>query len=342
MVKILRPSRARVMSTEKSVRRPVGGSLTVGWLVWEGINKFWEHVIFSWLVDRFKEEPSLLTFVRWTIDHPFWFLLILAGVYLAIVAARTMLSGEEEQNGEATPAPQEPVLVNATASVSGAASRQNVVQGLRDNTGEIQVGDHYHFLAPPPSSLPDPILHIEPETGMIECDGGVRGNFTVRVVSTGIVDLTNIRIYLDMFFAQRTSEGITVKKVGPNFVGPTQTFDCLTRNMPVDVPIRFANLVPIIHEVGERSGMSGIPSMSGVRICVDARRKDDGKDFSFVGAYLMIPSGDLLLPPTQEPSIAGILRLIDVMPHLQTKANWGSVATHLHTNPDGSVSSWYE
>src|ERR1017187_8442685 len=95
---MVKPSHARIASAESALRLPVGGGLGTGWVVWEGINKLWEHILLSWICDRLRDREGLVDFLKWTVAHPFWFLFALVVGYLAIVALKAMFGGTPESD----------------------------------------------------------------------------------------------------------------------------------------------------------------------------------------------------------------------------------------------------
>ncbi|MGO9256300.1 MAG: hypothetical protein ACLQU1_08375 [Bryobacteraceae bacterium] len=267
--------------------------------------------------------------------------IIVATIFIVVGAAelrrRGRQHGHEDGGSGDLPAP----LHNAV-DTSGVNAQVRVAQGFRDNTGTIRVGDETHNYYQAPSVVShEPVLQVEPETGMVMCANGVPGDFDLNVVSTGLPDVTHVRIFLDLVFAQQMPNEITVRKVGPIFTVPNQIIDRLSKNIPHPVPIRFANLVPIVQEVSGRSLSRGIPSIQGVRILLEFRRIEDGKDFSSIHAYGMDPSGMALMAPIEETAFPGILRFTEVMPYLQTKQNWGSVPRIISGGP-GGLTSRYE
>jgi hypothetical protein len=72
-------------------------------MVWEGLARFFEHFILSWISERLQEQGAAVEFLKWTIDHPFLFLAALAVLYLAFVCLKAMFGGEHEEHKD-TPA----------------------------------------------------------------------------------------------------------------------------------------------------------------------------------------------------------------------------------------------
>jgi hypothetical protein len=99
----VRPTRARILAAERS-SRPLGLALVIGDLMWEGANKLGEHIVLTWIADRLQEEVGLVNAIKWTVDHPIWFLLILAFVaYPAFVCLRVVFgtkTNEEEREDQ--------------------------------------------------------------------------------------------------------------------------------------------------------------------------------------------------------------------------------------------------
>ena len=99
---MVKPSAARVRSAESSLR-PLAAGFGIGWMVWEGLARFFEHFILSWISERLQEQGAAVEFLKWTIDHPFLFLAALAVLYLAFVCLKAMFGGEHEEHKD-TPA----------------------------------------------------------------------------------------------------------------------------------------------------------------------------------------------------------------------------------------------
>jgi hypothetical protein len=140
---MVRPARAQVLAAEKS-SRPLGWSLAIGGLLWEGINKLGEHIVLTWIAERLEEQKSVVTVLEWTVDHPIWFLLMLAVVYLAVVCLRAMFSHATEDNGRRDGDKGNDISQQAQAGQAGAigsmgdVGRSNVNVGGNQNVGTHQ------------------------------------------------------------------------------------------------------------------------------------------------------------------------------------------------------------
>jgi hypothetical protein len=91
---MFKPTRARIAAAESAIRRPVGGVFGIGWVFWEGINKLGEHMLLSWICERLRDQEALVDVLKWTVGHPFWCLVTLAVVYLAIVSLKAMFGSD--------------------------------------------------------------------------------------------------------------------------------------------------------------------------------------------------------------------------------------------------------
>ncbi len=86
-----KPTRERVLAAERT-SRSLGLGLTICGFIWEGINRLGEHIVLSWIADRLQEQVAIVGALKWTVDHPVWFFLLLALVYLAVVCLKAVFS----------------------------------------------------------------------------------------------------------------------------------------------------------------------------------------------------------------------------------------------------------
>jgi hypothetical protein len=92
---MVKPTKARMFASER-VSRPVALGLAIGDLLWEGVNKLWEHLLLTWIVERLRDQAATV-FLQWTVDHYILFFFVLVILYLAFVCVRAMFGRGEDQ-----------------------------------------------------------------------------------------------------------------------------------------------------------------------------------------------------------------------------------------------------
>jgi hypothetical protein len=258
-----------------------------------------------------------------------------AGMAIVGLVLAAMGFLEMRRQRHAGPRVQDPPASQSTSGPNSPAAAIGSIgyvgPGASVNVGTAGVGIAQVHLA-------EPILHIEPEETYSSKQE--RGNFTLYLVNTGLEDVERVALFVTCFIAQRFPDSVKLKRGG--WMGPPQKLASLRVQEREAVPVKCAEILPIIREVGVRWGG---PYIFGVRVLAQFRRKADGKDFERVWGYGMDLDGVALSGPTEADLIIhspSFISLADVLPYLQSRDHWSEVACHTKVNPDGSASreSW--
>ena len=194
-----------------------------------------------------------------------------------------------------------------------------------------------------PTILSDPVIHIEPEHGMIHSNAGGQtiSVFDLRLVNTGLEDIAAPDVVQDYFIAERGPE-IVIKDLGGTPV--LNHIPALKRKQAAQLRLDFREHVPIMHEIA--SNFNG-PTLSGVRIRVRFRREADGKEFEITRTYAVF--GPIPYGPTKKPQVPVIytsdadidrtrsLRLSDVIPYFDRSGQWVPVTHERSQDKDGRL-----
>jgi len=187
--------------------------------------------------------------------------------------------------------------------------------------------------------LSDPLLHLEPEHGMIWSTGQNQtvGVFLFLLRNTGLEDVDNITVTEEYFVAQRGADIIIKHLGGIPIANPMPTL--LKRNDSANVRVDFRKHVEIMNEV--TANFNG-PSLRGVKVMIKFRRHADGKDFAMTRGYAAIgPHADGLYTEGSEydsvpqPLKHQFLILSQVTPYFHLREHWTPVTKAISQSPDG-------
>jgi hypothetical protein len=317
---MVKPSHARIASAESALRLPVGGGLGTGWVVWEGINKLWEHILLSWICDRLRDREGLVDFLKWTVAHPFWFLFALVVGYLAIVALKAMFGGTPESDSYKSPPDASASGKHQYAhSETGPATSIGSIEGIHNsniNFGGTQTIQH----AVQPIS--DPIVHLEPEIGHVKAHDQC-GKFILMLVNTGLEDVSMIDVFITWFLALKSLDGkIVLKAVGPVYTVPNYRIARLIKKEPTPFEVVVTPLLPILQEAAQANHPDR--GLFGLKVIVKFRRAADGKTYEFVRGYGMDLQGFELYVPLH--NYLGPFDFSEVLPYLMEPSHWSNVA----------------
>jgi len=185
--------------------------------------------------------------------------------------------------------------------------------------------------------LIEPIVHLEPEGGMVSCTDA-KCNFVLTLVNTGLEDVERLRVFITYFVAQRISGSVVLKRVGGISSEPSIVVPELRSKQSELIHLSFSELLPIMTEVGTNGG---VPYVFGVKIHTKLRRDADGKDFDLVRCYGISLGGEALYSPTganlPESLKASIIQLDDAIKHINSADHWSSVVTEIASTPGGGI-----
>ncbi len=195
----------------------------------------------------------------------------------------------------------------------------------------------------PVSNTPEePVIHVEPEGGIVWSTGQTLGVFTIHLHNTG--GPVNVQeIEKEYFLAQR-STSIILKRL-PSLVDDHKGLLPHEANFPLVI-----NFNPYMDDINEVSAnFKEGPSLPGVYIVARLRRQSDGKDFEVHKAYGLLvvpyygqspkPHGVALYSEgtNMDTPLGARLPLSDVVPFLALPERWISITKEISVDKNGKM-----
>lgn len=326
---MVRLTRTRALAAERA-SRPFGLGLLSADILWEGANKLGEHIVLTWISERLQGHASVMTFLEWSVAHPWWFGVLVTTLYLAFICLKAIF-GPPEQSGdnENAEAKINQRVQSGSAPAAALGSMGDVI-GSHINVGGTQ---HIHTT----TLLTEPVIHLEPELGHITAHQP--GRFILMVENTGLEAISFIDIFIMFFLGLKSMDGtIVLKSVGPILTMPNHRIARLEKAASQPFEVAVGPLLPILTEAAQANKPDH--SLFGVRVIVTFRRAVDGKPYELVRGYGMDMQATILFAPS--PNILGPFDFLEVVPYLKDPGHWSNVATYISSLPGGGVSRKYK
>lgn len=184
----------------------------------------------------------------------------------------------------------------------------------------------------------DPIIHLEPERTTIKPETGKPGLFKLSLVNSGLEDIDRIDVSEDYFVALK-GQTIIIKNMGG--VPVTNEMKSILKGGGDSDTIRidFSAHIDIMNEVA--ANFKG-PSLRGVKVTVNYRRRADGADFSITRGYGLFGKGaemfvtvNSVLDNFPMELRDQFLSLQEVVALFQSPDHWTAVTKEIGSTPNG-------